>query len=449
MTDDPYERIPYTDHAYAEAHPDRLAVVARLSRWRSPPVEQARVLDVGCARGGHVLPMASGLRGASFVGIDRAAGQVAEATRIARECGLTNVGFVSAGFEDADLPGSSFDYVTCHGLWSWVAKDARRALLRSIAKWLAPDGVAYVSFNALPGWYERLAARDWLRFAARIGSDPRDELDWLRARAGIDQVSYRRSLDGVAARLDETDRAYLVHEFLAMEHHPELVTTFLSEAEAAGLRYLGDAIPSETAIELLDADVRERARGLDLPSALLLADFARNNAFRRALLVRADVADVKGWRAPIELDPTALTTLRIAARGEVGVEGIDPNARAVLDLAAGAAPRSVAVGGGGVDLVDLWLAGGIEVHAHEATFASQVTARPRACPVARWHAENGGPITNLWHHEVVLKEPIVRAVLARCDGARSIEMIARETGAPLDLVRGGLELLARSALLVA
>ena len=67
---DPYDRVPYTDHAYAESHPDRLAVVARLSGWEAPAVVAARVLEIGCGRGGNLLPMATSLPRATLVGVD-------------------------------------------------------------------------------------------------------------------------------------------------------------------------------------------------------------------------------------------------------------------------------------------------------------------------------------------------------------------------------------------
>ena len=46
MTRDLYDERPYTEHAYAETHPARMAAVARLARWLPPPVAAARRLKV-------------------------------------------------------------------------------------------------------------------------------------------------------------------------------------------------------------------------------------------------------------------------------------------------------------------------------------------------------------------------------------------------------------------
>ena len=67
---DLYDERPYTDHAYAETHPGRIAAVARMARWQTPGRGRARILELGCGRGGNLLPMAAGLPEATLVGVD-------------------------------------------------------------------------------------------------------------------------------------------------------------------------------------------------------------------------------------------------------------------------------------------------------------------------------------------------------------------------------------------
>ena len=105
---DPYDALPYTDHAYAEAHPDRLAVVARLARWSAPPIARAAVLELACGRGGHLLPMAAALPEGHFVGVDLSARQIEDARAVAAATGLANTTFVDASFT-APVDGGPFD----------------------------------------------------------------------------------------------------------------------------------------------------------------------------------------------------------------------------------------------------------------------------------------------------------------------------------------------------
>jgi SAM-dependent methyltransferase len=471
---DPYDELPYTEHAYAESHPDRLAVVASLSGWEAPHPATSRVLELGCGRGGNLLPMAAALPGSTFVGVDRSRRQVEEARRVASETELPNVRFVDAGFESLGDAGGPFDFVLCHGVCSWIPPASRRELLAVVARSLAPAGIAYVSFNVLPGWYERLAARDWLRFAR--GQEAGASLRWLHDQVSPELADYRRRLDAVDRRLAETDRAYQAHEYLEDEHHPQLVGELLGEAREAGLVYLGDAIPGETALELLPEAVGERARNLEPGDAQQLVDFVRCTAFRRALLVRADTAGARGWRWPARLRVEALDDLRVASRlrpasdvaggarerfdgGDVSVEVIDASARAALRWLAKAAPRSTAfreLAKGEIaperlraELFDLWLAtGALDLHVHEPALGDGTSARPIACPVARWHAAHGGPITNRWHQEVRLADAALRDVLAHLDGKRTVDQCARDAKCEPDVARAAIAALAASALLV-
>src|ERR1019366_8853576 len=84
---------------------------------------------------------------------------------------------------------------------------------------------------------------------------------------------YRRRLGAVGRRLEEAGPTYAFHEYLAEEHHPQLVGAFLREAAAAGLAYVGDAIPSTVALELLPDEARERAGSLGVADAQQLVDF--------------------------------------------------------------------------------------------------------------------------------------------------------------------------------
>jgi SAM-dependent methyltransferase len=482
--EDAYDRLPYTDHAYAESHPDRLAVVARLSGWEPPSVATARVLELGCGRGGNLLPMASALPEALLVGVDRSRRQIEEARAIATAAELGNVRFVEASFEDAGDLAGPFDYVVAHGVASWVPPAMRRALLRAVRRALAPGGVAYVSFNVLPGWYDRMAARDWLRQDAEARdagaqNDARASLAWLRDQVSPEQADYRRRLDAIVHRLGETDRAYAMHEYLSDEHHPQLVSALLGEAADAGLAYLGDAIPAEAALELLPDGVRVRARATSAAAAQQLIDLVRNTAFRRALFVRADEASERAFEAPGELRVAALEGLRLASRlrphrgpspgapserfdaSDISVQIDDAATRRALHELARVAPRSLAMAevARRVDardpaalrreLFDLWLAtGSLVLHAYEPALVVVAGERPLACPVARWHAAHGGSITNRWHEEARLEEAPLRRVLALLDGRRTVEELAAAVGGSPELAPASLEALAAAALMV-
>jgi hypothetical protein len=287
----------------------------------------------------------------------------------------------------------------------------------------------------------------------------------LGAQLAPEHADARGHLAAVARRLDETGPAYAFHEYLAPEHHPLLVGAFLDEASAAGMSYLGDAVPATTSLDLLPSEARERARALAPAAAQQLLDFVRCTAFRRALLVRADAARTAAWQTSPDLQPAAIRRLRLASRlrprdsrvpgarqeaftdGDVVVQVSDPPTRRALHELASVAPRALgfddlarralladatetAQSSLASELFDLWIAaGGLDLYDHDPAVTSRAGERPVACPVARWHAQHGGVVTNRLHQEVLIPDTIVRWVLARLDGTRTRQDLAREARA--------------------
>jgi hypothetical protein len=53
-----YDEVPYKSHAFHQTHLDRLATVATLLGLTPPRPERCRVLELACAGGGNLIPMA-------------------------------------------------------------------------------------------------------------------------------------------------------------------------------------------------------------------------------------------------------------------------------------------------------------------------------------------------------------------------------------------------------
>src|SRR3712207_5333096 len=156
-----YDEVRYSNYPYGQTHPDRLATVAILYGLDPPDPFSARVLEIGCGAGGNLLAMAAATPGLRAVGVDLAGTPIAEAQQAVREIGLTNAEFHQADVRDLTNGNlGEFDYVVGHGVYGWMPEEADDALLATIKASLAPDGIAYVSFNTHPGGYMRRMLRD-------------------------------------------------------------------------------------------------------------------------------------------------------------------------------------------------------------------------------------------------------------------------------------------------
>ena len=76
-----YDQLPYETRARRKTHPDTLATLATVFGLTPPPVEAARVLELGCGTGENLLAIACALPGSSCVGVDFSAPQITEADR--------------------------------------------------------------------------------------------------------------------------------------------------------------------------------------------------------------------------------------------------------------------------------------------------------------------------------------------------------------------------------
>ena len=65
-----YDEVPYGFQAFSQSHPDRLATVGRLFGMVPVPVDRCCLLELGCASGGNLIPMAYHLPQSEFVGVE-------------------------------------------------------------------------------------------------------------------------------------------------------------------------------------------------------------------------------------------------------------------------------------------------------------------------------------------------------------------------------------------
>ncbi len=127
-----YQEVPYPNDPYRSSHPDQLATVAILAGLSPPPVSRCRVLELGCARGGNLIPMAVEMPQAQFVGFDSSGHQVREGCELIERVGLGNIRVEARDILDLDAAIGTFDFIICHGTYSWVEPEVQEKILRAL-----------------------------------------------------------------------------------------------------------------------------------------------------------------------------------------------------------------------------------------------------------------------------------------------------------------------------
>lgn len=489
---DPYDSLFYDSICLPETHPETLAVLGRLMGLATAEPSGCRVLELGCATGGNLIPIADGLPGAQFLGIDRSGPQVDAGNRLIARLGLSNVRLRQADILDLDPDCDpdlvQFDYIIAHGVYSWVPPAVQRRLLWLGRRLLAPGAIFYLSYNVLPGWRLRGTLRDVLLDACRDLEEP-------QARLSAAQDALRRldvglkDLPGAAAlllreeirRLAGAPLSYLYFEYLAQHHEPVLFRDLMQSCESVGLRYLCDTrlhtqFPASLgdSVEEALADLED---GLEVEQWL---DFLGNRGFRQSLLIRDDAqaeevlsldrfADLS---LVVDLQPPSKIGLRdsrpVAFRrpgGEV-VEVRHPLTKAVLSVLGQAYPEALPLaavlpraqgvraprgGGPGADDFDSLLAelfglfarGAIQARLHPRFQARGLSERPRARCLVRALVADGHTQVPTQDHGNLDLDPLALRLIGLLDGTRSLAELtaaldgrqaARRDGSPGDPV---------------
>ncbi|MCZ8254225.1 MAG: class I SAM-dependent methyltransferase, partial [Polaromonas sp.] len=291
-----YDEVPYTSHPFPQSAPERLEGIATLFGLAPTLPAHARVLELGCAAGGNIIPFALRHPGAQVVGLDLSAVQITQGMERVRQLGITNLALHQMNLEDVDASLGKFDYIICHGVFSWVPESVRQAIMRICSAHMAPGGMAYISFNTYPGWKAREIVRDAMLFRSEARSTPDEKLAYARGmleflvQMSAEGSLLRKALNEVMPTIEAAGPAYLMHEFLEHCNQPMYFRDFVASARAHGLDYLGDADPQTMFVSNQGAQAAEplmKEAGNDQVLMEQYLDFLTNRSFRRSLLVHA------------------------------------------------------------------------------------------------------------------------------------------------------------------
>jgi SAM-dependent methyltransferase len=498
--------VPSANKALRDGCPDRLAVVATLFGLSAAPPERARVLEIGCAEGVHLSAAALLAPDGSHFGIDLDPRAVARGNETIGALGLGNVKLECADFRTLTDRSERYDYVIVHGLYSWVHPGVRDALLSTLHELLDEQGVAYLSFNALPGSHAKSMLRDLVLPHVREIVDPRLRIE--RAREIGKELLLVRQRPGSAfallcAEIEHFLRAsdsLVHHDYLAEHSHGFRFGEFAERLEAHGLDYVTDA-------NTLDRSAFTEhplviALGANRTQRLEFLDGLEMRRFRQAVVCH------KG-RSSGSLDFSRAERLWFAssaepsARGKIPgsepvrfkiISGVDlettlPAIKAALyelgriwpaalrldDLSERVSER-VGSATSAADLARLLLdssaSAAVRVFARAPRSVHAPGATPETTALARLEARSGPEVTNLHHEPVKVETPFHRELLALLDGTKHREALASALADAIEARRfdvpgidpsarsrwesllgrevdGALERLARYALLVA
>jgi SAM-dependent methyltransferase len=280
----------------APAWLDHVALVAGIE----PPARQNGFAwcDLGCGQGVTAAILAATHPSGVFHGIDAMPVHIDHARRLAAAAPIPNLQLHAVDFDAAiNLELPQFDYIVAHGVYTWIGSEAQHAVRRFIERHLKPGGLAYLSYNAMPGWARDLPFQGLLREFGR--TFPGDnfgrftaaaELARTLAGAGVASLAASFIVKELQERPQDYPPAYLVHEFMPPAWQPLYVTEVRRDMGTIGLEPVGSATLSENLDWLVldeaarqtlgaipESDIRELVRDYYLDQRFRCDVFARGN----------------------------------------------------------------------------------------------------------------------------------------------------------------------------
>lgn len=285
-----------------ERTPDRLRTIAALKGVSTASIQQCSVLDIGCGTGMDLIAHALSAPQSSFVGIDTSEEHLAVGKDLIAAMGLRNVQLHKQDILTFEIESQSYDYIVCHGVYSWVPKQVQKKILSLCSQGLQQHGVAYISFNTQPGWATRGALRKYLALfddqtlpAFERVEAARERMKAMLARLEDSQTAYTQQLFAEVRACGQQSAAFVYHELLSPVCDSFFLDEFCQVAAEHNLQYLGDGRPSRMRIqndELEDQHFR-KALQLSLQDAVVqeqVWDILLPNSIRGCLLVHSDLS---------------------------------------------------------------------------------------------------------------------------------------------------------------
>ncbi|MCU1328764.1 MAG: Methyltransferase type 12 [Bryobacterales bacterium] len=432
-----YNEVEYAGYPFAQTHPDRLATIAALCGLEFAPIATCRVLEIGCGDGGNLIPLAVALPDAQFTGFDLAERPIAAGNKAILALELKNVSLRVADVMTVDAAWGQFDYIVTHGLYSWTPPAIRDRILKISKQNLSPNGVAFVSYNALPGSRLRQMLREMMLFQVSELEEPAERIAQAKALLGfvagarVHPEPFNDFVDEELARMQDREPWALFHDELADVYEPVYFNQFMEHAGQHGLQYLAEAdfpLTQETgltadAIATLDAIADD-----DRVLREQYVDFAICRRFRQTLLCHQD--------RPIHFPPTpdrlanlyvssaALQTAKDAFEAPNGMrlKSKDKPTLAALQSLIANAPQVVPVHQLKLNpeiLLSAAMSGVVELHTEPRPLVIRPGAKPLTSPLLRYQLAQGLPLTTLHHATLNVEDEADCQLLALLDGTRN------------------------------
>ncbi len=294
-----------TDVEYApgfciQQSPVHLSFACVLNGFEPIPLDKPfTYFELGFGQGLTVSVLAASNPHGRFFGADFNPAQVVAARELAENAELDNLTLLENSFAElaqgeVELP--QFDFITMHGVYTWISVENKQHIVNFIRRYLKPGGIIYSGYNAMPGWAPMLPLqRLWREYGELHPGSSIEQLS--QARDFTDELVdneadyFETNSTGMRPILNyckTADPRYLSHEYMNLAWEPLYFADVARDFAVAKLDFVGSAyLPFAFPHRYLTQGQRNL---LDtVPDAVwreTAKDYMLNTCFRRDVFVR-------------------------------------------------------------------------------------------------------------------------------------------------------------------
>ncbi len=295
--DNPYDLVPYTSYCYSQTNPLLLQVIGELFGLKTTDAKKARILEIGCASGNNIAAIATILPESTCHGIDFSEKQIEQGKKLCQELNIKNLTLEHKSIEDFIKKDGKFDYIIVHGVFSWVNPQLQKKIIKICKENLSENGIAYVSYNTMPGWASVKAMREMMIYHTKRFTEPQQKSEQAKlllkfikdSLKDYNKNAYAEIIENELNILSTQGDYYLLHDHLEENNIQYYFHEFIEMASSEGLQYLADTnLPSMFSGNLPKESAEVLATLNDIVRSEQYMDFIFNRRFRSTLLCHSD-----------------------------------------------------------------------------------------------------------------------------------------------------------------
>lgn len=464
-TQEAYEQVPYPSYSHPRTHPDRLFSVAKFLGLNPPPIQNCRVLELGCGDGIGLTSFAYDLKEAHFVGVDLSEAHIAQGNKLINSLDMKNIRLEQKDVMMIDESFGEFDYIIAHGLYSWVPDFVRDKIMEIASKNLSANGIAYISYNVYPGYRLRQILREMTLHHISNIEEPSKRINQGAAflkfitDATKPETVFSKLMQNELQDISEKRPEDLLYDTLSDFNQPFFFHEFMEQADKHGLQYVSEVYYSDTQRTAFPANAHALLSQMnDIIEREQYIDFICGKRFRQTLLCHKGIK-INRQPSHVQMQDYSFESLANPESENPDIKSNKPEkffgveeqeivtdnsfAKAALVILRDALPTylspdellsGIEVSAGITAskeelckmLFEFYRVGLVEIHTHQPLFTTYLSDKPVASRLVRNQIKSSHGVTALNHLNIYLSDEISQHLVTLLDGTRDIETLNKE-----------------------